>query len=161
MGRPRKISELQNKHLTQEEKINKELEEEFATVNRDQLEKPPSWLIDNVAKKEWNRLVEQLKALKVIGNLDLNNLGAYCNAYSSYVNATKKMKKEEMLIEFTNKSGATNTVEHPLIKIQLKYSDEMRKYSSLLGLSVDSRLKMASILNKKLEDDIKDDFGDI
>ncbi|MBO3393945.1 phage terminase small subunit P27 family [Clostridium perfringens] len=161
MGRPRKISELQNKHLTQEEKINKELEEEFATVDRDQLEKPPSWLIDNVAKKEWNRLVEQLKALKVIGNLDLNNLGAYCNAYSSYVNTTKKMKKEEMLIEFTNKSGATNTVEHPLIKIQLKYSDEMRKYSSLLGLSVDSRLKMASILNKKLEDDIKDDFGDI
>ncbi|MDT9337843.1 phage terminase small subunit P27 family [Clostridium perfringens] len=161
MGRPRKIPELQNKHLTQEEKINKELEEEFATVARDQLEKPPNWLIDNIARKEWTRLVEQLKALKVIGNLDLNNLGAYCNAYSSYVNVTKKMKKEEMLIKFTNKSGATNTVEHPLIKIQLKYSDEMRKYSSLLGLSIDSRLKMASILNKKLEDDIEDDFGDI
>ena len=161
MGRPRKIPKLQTKHLTQEEKINKELEEEFATVDRDQLENPPKWLIDNIAKKEWNRLVEQLKALKVIGNLDLNNLGAYCNAYSSYVNATKKIKKQEMLIEFTNKSGATNIVEHPLIKIQLKYSDEMRKYSALLGLSVDSRLKMASILNKKLEDDIEDEFGDI
>lgn len=161
MGRPRKIKDLQTKHLTQEEQINKEFEEEFAKTARDQLEKPPTWLRDNLAKKEWKRLVEQLKNLEVIGNLDINNLGAYCNAYSSYVEATKNLKKESMLIDYTNKSGATNKIEHPYLRIQLKYSDEMRKYSALLGLSVDSRLKMASILNKKIGSDIEDEFGDI
>lgn len=161
MGRPRKIKDLQTKHLTQEEQINKEFEEEFAKTERDQLEKPPTWLRDNLAKKEWKRLVEQLKSLEVIGNLDINNLGAYCNAYSSYVEATKNLKKESMLIHYTNKSGATNKIEHPYLRIQLKYSDEMRKYSALLGLSVDSRLKMASILNKKIDSDIEDEFGDI
>lgn len=161
MARPRKIKDLQTKHLTQEEQINKELEEEFAKTARDQLEKAPTWLRDNLAKKEWKRLVEQLKSLEVIGNLDVNNLGAYCNAYSSYVEATKNLKKESMLIKYTNKSGATNQIEHPYIRIQLKYSDEMRKYSALLGLSVDSRLKIASILNEKVKSDIDNEFGDI
>lgn len=161
MGRPRKVASLQSKHLTEEEKINREIEEEFATLPRDHLEKKPNWLRDSIAKKEWDRLAEQLEQLKVIGNLDYNNLGVYCNAYSSYVSATKELKKSEMLVKHTNKSGATNVIESPLIKIQLKYSEEMRKYSSLLGLSVDSRLKMAAILNKKIEDDLEDDFGDI
>ena len=43
----------------------------------------------------------------------------------------------------------------------MKYSDEMRKYSSLLGLSIDSRLKLATIKSKETKQDIVDDFGDI
>ncbi|WP_454053960.1 P27 family phage terminase small subunit [Clostridium sp. Marseille-Q7071] len=70
------------------------------------------------------------------GNLDLNNLGAYCNAYSSYIEITNEIKRTATkFIEYTNKVGATNIIENPLIKIQMKYSDEMRKYSSLLGLT--------------------------
>lgn len=161
MARPRKIKELQTKHLTQKEQIQKEFEEEFAKTARDQLEKPPTWLRDSVAKKEWKRLVEQLKKFDVIGNLDFNNLGAYCNAYSSYVEATKNLKKDSMLIGYTNKAKVTNLIEHPYLRIQLKYSEEMRKYSALLGLSVDSRLKLASILNRKEDNEIEDEFGDI
>ena len=43
----------------------------------------------------------------------------------------------------------------------MKYSDEMRKYASLLGLSIDSRLKLASLKGKKKNDEINDEFGDI
>ena len=54
MARPKKPLELQMKHLTQEEKTNKELEEqEIRNLNKNQLAKPPTWLRDLTAKKEW------------------------------------------------------------------------------------------------------------
>ena len=94
MARPKKPLELQMKHLTQEEKTNKELEEqEIRNLNKNQLAKPPTWLRDLTAKKEWKRLNKELEEISVICNLDYNNLGAYCNAYSFYVQATKELDK--------------------------------------------------------------------
>lgn len=161
MGRNRKSIDLQNGNLTCKQKIDREIEENSIVTGREQLEEPPSWLRNKAAKDEWKRLVEQLKTLKIISNLDLNNLGAYCNAYSWYIEVTKQLKKEPLIINYTNKANATNLIENPLIKIQMKYSDEMRKYASLLGLSIDSRLKLASLKGKKKNDEINDEFGDI
>lgn len=162
MARPKKPLEFQMKHLTQEEKAKKELEEqEIRHLNKSQLAKPPTWLRDSIAKKEWKRLNKELEEISVICNLDFNNLGAYCNAYSFYVQASKELDKEPLITEFTNKAGATNFVENPLIKIQIKYSDEMKKFAALLGLTIDSRLKIASIKNQNNQNDLVDEFGDI
>lgn len=161
MARPKKVLSMQEGNLTKEQQEEKRLQEQIIQTGTEQLNSPPSWLRDNAAKKEWKRLVEQFKTLGVISNLDLNNLGAYCNAYSSYLEATKELKGQPLTIEYTNKGGATNIIENPLIKIQMKYSDEMRKYSSLLGLTIDSRLKMATIKLTETKKDITDDFGEI
>ncbi|MBK1809147.1 phage terminase small subunit P27 family [Clostridium sp. YIM B02505] len=161
MARPKKPLSMQEGHLTVNQQTEKRLQEEIIECATDQLEKTPSWLRDNIAKKEWKRLVEQFKNIGVISNLDLNNLGAYCNAYSSYLEATKELKGQALTIEYTNKGGSTNLIENPLIKIQIKYSDEMKRYSSLLGLTIDSRLKMATIKLNETKKDITDEFGDI
>lgn len=161
MARPKKMLDTIDGHLTKEQIAERELQEQLIKTGSEQLEKTPSWLRDKIAKNEWKRLVEQFKEVGIISNLDLNNLGAYCNAYSTYIEATKEMNKQSLTIEYTNKGGATNVIENPLIKIQLKYSDEMRKYSSLLGLTIDSRLKIASIKHEKVKDKINDEFGDI
>jgi len=161
MARPKKPLNMQEGHLTKEQQKEKELQEEIIQTATDQLQKPPLWLRDNIAKKEWKRLVEQFKAISVISNLDLNNLGAYCNAYSFYLEATKELKGKPLTVEYTNKGGSTNVIENPLIKIQIKYSDEMKRFSSLLGLTIDSRLKMATIKLNETKKDITDEFGDI
>lgn len=162
MARPKKPLEFQAKHLTQEEKTKKELEEqEIRNLNKSQLGKPPTWLRDSQAKKEWKRLNKELEEISVICNLDYNNLGAYCNAYSFYVQTFKKLEKQPLITEFTNKAGATNFVENPLINIQIKYSQEMKKYATLLGLTIDSRLKIASIKNQNNQNDLVDEFGEI
>lgn len=161
MGRPKLPLELQKGNLTKEQQVEKELEEDLVRANSNQLDKPPLWLRDKVAKKEWKRLVEQFRSISIISNLDLNNLAAYCNAYSCYLETVKELQGKSLVVEYTNKSGATNVVENPLIKIQMKYSDEMRKYSALLGLSVDSRLKLSSLKLKETKSEIKDEFGDI
>ena len=161
MARPKKLLNMQEGHLTKEQQVEKELQENIIKTGSEQLEKPPTWLRNNIAKKEWKRLVEQFETIGVISNLDLNNLGAYCNSYSFYLEATKLLKNEPLTVEYTNKGGSTNIIENPIIKIQIKYSDEMKRFSSLLGLTIDSRLKMASIKLEKSKDKISDDFGDI
>ncbi|GMQ56775.1 hypothetical protein AN1V17_11690 [Vallitalea sediminicola] len=161
MARPKKPVNIQSGNLTRQQKIEKELQENLVKTGTEQLQKTPKWLRDSVAKKEWKRLVKQFESIGILTNLDVVNLGAYCNAYSYYIEATNELNNEEMVVEYTNKAGATNEVENPRIKIQIKYSDEIKKYSSLLGLTADSRLKMASLKLNETKKDIVDEFGDI
>lgn len=132
MSRPRKILSMQEGDLTKKRQEEIQQQEDAIKTGDDQLDKIPKWLRDSVAKKEFKRLVKQFKELSIISNLDLNNLGAYCNAYSSYIESTEALKGQPLIINYTNKGGATNLIENPLIKIQMKYSDEMKKYSSLV-----------------------------
>lgn len=153
---------MQSKHLTKEEIEQKEEQESLIIIGREDLQKPPSWLIDIRAKKEFERIVKNFENIEVIGNLDLNNIAGYCNAYSMYINATQEFKKAKDLIitkQMTN--GAYTEIPNPIIKIQRQCAEEMRKFASLCGLTIDSRLKLAVQKTTKERQDIEDDFGDI
>lgn len=153
MSRARKPVDMQTKHLTAEEKINAQRTEEAVIVGREHLEKPPSWLIDTMAKKEFERIVKEFEKINIVGNLDLNNIVGYCNAYSLYRKTTKKLKNADLLIESQMPNGTYTLKENPLIKIQKNYAEEMRKFASLCGLTIDSRLKAgATKVSKENED---------
>ena len=93
MSRQRKVVDMQSAHLTQKDRQKKKQEEcEIATGNED-LEKPPAWLLNAEAKKEWKRITAELKKIEIVGNLDYVNLACYCNAYANYVKVTKQLKK--------------------------------------------------------------------
>lgn len=150
MGK-RKTLDAQKKHLTKQEIIQKQQEEKFLNTDKDQLENPPDWLLNDIAKQEWIRLLNEFKKGSVICNLDYNNLGAYCNSIAKYQDLVKKI----------GNCYIVGREKNPLIELELKYSDEVRKYGNLLGLTIDSRLKSTGIQHKKEEEVIKDDFGDI
>ena len=63
--------------------------------------------------------------------------------------------------KFTDKDGNETVKEHPLINIQKKYAEEMRKFASLVGLTIDSRLKAAVVKKGQYDDTIHSEFGDI
>ncbi len=161
MPRPRKPVQMQSKNLTKEEKENKIIEEKMIVQGKEMLEKPPTWLNDPLAKKEFKRIVSEFEKMEidVIGNLDINNLGGYCNSFASYVKVTKTLKKEEILIEKETRYGTT-IVRNPLIDVQKMYSEEMRKFAAMCGLTIDSRLKAATVTREKTDADIEDEFGD-
>lgn len=154
MGRPRKTlaTKSDTSHLTKEQQEEKKVTEKMLKTGSEQLQTQPDWLRDETAKKEWDRLLSELSQLEIIGNLDYNNLGAYCNAFSSFIEITKQMKGKKFSDKF-------ETV--PLVKMQTNYSDEMKKYANMLGLTIDSRLKMASLKLEKSKDVIADEFGNI
>ena len=160
MARPKKSLSLQKGNLTREQKAKKEYAESLIKGNKDKLS-PPSWLKDKVAKKEFNKLVEELSAIDIINNLDVNNLASYCEAYSNYIKATEQLNGQSLTIQKCMPNGAYTMVENPLIKIQKLYAEECRRFASLVGLTIDSRLKFASAKMEKTENNIADEFGDI
>ena len=149
-GRNKKPLALQKGNLTIEEKeARAEAEEKFLKGNTNQL-KPPKWL-DSEAKREFNRIVKELKALEVVQNLDLTVLAVYCNAYSNYVKLTEAIDRNGAIETYINKAGAENNVVSASVQAQHKYIDVIFKCSTRLGLSVSDRLKL--IVPKEDEND--------
>ena len=161
MGRNRKPLAMQKGNLTKEIKEQKQTEEEIITTGNEDLKKPPLWLIDKVAKDEFKRLTEEFEKVNMVGNLDLNNIACYCNAYANYRKATKELSTQPFMVNKVMPNGVETEVENPLIKIQKNYAEEMRKFSALCGLTIDSRLKYATTKVTKDENDVNEEFGNI
>ena len=160
MARQRKVVNMQKAHLTQKEKQRKQQEEKVIITGNADLEKPPAWLLNADAKKEWKRIVGELKKIEVVGNLDYANLAGYCNAYANYIKVTRQLKKEPYCIERETRTG-TIVVKNPLVDIQTKYAAEMRKFASLCGMTIDSRLKAAVKKVDQKEEKLEQQFGAI
>ena len=160
MGRPRKPLAEQKGNLTVLTMQTRAAEEESVSTGKNQLKRPPDWLIDDVAKKEWRRIVKELEKIGLIGNLDRNNLGGYCNAFANYVKATNILKEQTYYIDRETRNGVI-VVKNPMVDIQRTYADEMRRFASLCGLTIDSRLKAAAVKTDKTREDITKKFGNI
>ena len=157
MGRTRKMLSEQTGNLTKEIQTRRAIEQDMTKTGTDYFLKPPKWLINSVAVKEYKRIAGELGKLELLGNLDTNALGNYCNAFAKYTEVTKKLKDAPLTV--TNSTG--NEVENPLVNLQIKYSKEMRENGRLCGITIDSRLKFASQKLDKIDDEISEEFGDI
>ena len=111
-------------------------------------------------KKEWRRIVKELEKINLIGNLDRNNLGGYCNAFANYVKATEILKDQTYYIDRETRNGVI-VVKNPMVDIQRTYAEEMRKFASLCGLTIDARLKAAAVKSDKTREAITNKFGNI
>lgn len=149
MGRARKPLAAQKGDLTVERQVELQQIEDAVTGGNEQLKSPPKWLIDKVAKAEWKRVVKELTNIGIIGNLDLNNIAGYCNAYSLYRQAIATVAQPNFVFDKDS------------VDVMKKYADEMRRFAALCGLTVDSRLKAGAYLNDQKQGDICDKFGDI
>lgn len=160
MGRQRKVVNMQSAHLTQKEKQKKKQQEREVITGNEDLAKPPAWLLNADAKKEWNRITEELKKIELVGNLDYANLACYCNAYANYIKVTRQLKKEPYCIERETRTGVI-VVKNPLVDIQTNYAAEMRKFAGLCGITIDSRLKAAVKKVDEKEEKLEQKFGAI
>ena len=158
MGKPRKPLDMQKGNLTVVTKERRKGEEAKAKTGTDQLRSPPAWLINKEAKKEWRRIIKELKEIELVGNLDRNNLGGYCNAFANYLQVTELLKNQDYYLERETRTG-TIIVKNPLVDIQKSYAEEMRRFAALCGLTMDSRLKAAAVKTETEEQGLKEKFG--
>ncbi len=161
MGRPRKPLNEQKGNLTVAQQQNIEQAETLTDVGHDALKNIPTWVLGKVAKDEYRRLSGLLIEAKIVGDLDLNNLGVYCNAYGMYRELVKKSKHISPLKKTQSGEYVVNgQFESVTAQIQ-KYTDMMLKYANKLGLTIDSRLKAGTMKINKANQNITDEFGDI
>ncbi len=151
MGRTRKPLSEQQGNLTREIQNRKAAEQELVKTDRSYIAVPPEWLSER-AKKEYKRLYAAMKDMDMLGDLDANNLAAYCNAFDNYLKAAECINNQGLTIE----DG-----ENPNVVLLIKFAKEMREFGKQCGLSIDSRLKFASAKLGKIEEDIAEEFGDI
>ena len=161
MARARKQRTQQQGDLTEKKKAELEIQEKTIKTGSDDLQRPPEWLVDQTAKNEFKRVVKELSKIDLIGNLDLAMIGAYANAYSGYVRASKNMKGKAMIVTRKGKGGAVMKGKNPLIGVQEDYAREMRTFGNMCGVSIDSRLKAAASKAEQIEEELEGKFGDI
>ncbi len=85
MGTPMKAVSMQKKHLTKNERLKRELAEAQHKLGREQLS-PPDWL-DDEAKEEFCRIVNETARIDILDNGDRAVLAIYADNYSKYKEA--------------------------------------------------------------------------
>src|SRR5699024_11224788 len=93
----KKLLSQQKSRLTTEAQETKRSTEEALQQLTKLAPEPPEWL-DDIATDEWHKIHPLLEELPV-ASLDLMLVSTYCQAYSDYINATKRMNNSDVIIE--------------------------------------------------------------
>lgn len=146
MGRKAMSIELHlingNKNRLTKDEIEKRREAEKRLKPKANKVKPPTWL-SKEAKKEFNRIAKEMQDLDLLTNIDIDALALYCDAYVNYIECTRIIAKEGLMVEYTNKAAETNKVPHPLLTKKKQLAEQMKALAMEFGLTPASRAKLA------------------
>lgn len=110
----------------------------------------PAWL-DKEARAEWERVVPELAALRILTEVDRAMLADYCAAHSLAVRATRAYQGEELMID-----GPHGPVVNPMVKVAREARAQARLLGAEFGLSAASRSRISA--PEKPEKDTSEDF---
>lgn len=153
MGRSRKLTENVKGHRTNAELEERTQAEDAISALTPISLSPPDWL-DDIAKKEYKRIVPLLKELPV-ASLDYSLVNSYCMAYSDLVRASERLKKEDDIIETAHgtKLNQNHVIRREAFKI-------INSVAPKLGMTIDSRLKIFVPKKEEKKNTLKEMFGD-
>lgn len=99
--------------------------------------KPPTWL-SREAAAEWKRVVPELARLDLVKEADRAALAAYCEAWATFVQATRLVQKEGLTIE-----AKQGTLPHPAVGIARNAGRELRSWSGHFGFTPSTEQALA------------------
>ena len=108
--------------------------------------------LDELGKKEWDRMAAELYPIGVMTVVDRTALEAYCSEYSKWVAATLKIQEDGMLI--TTHTGFP--MQSPYLQIANKAQAEMRKWLCELGCTPSSRTRVERAPAAEEKDPLKE-----
>ena len=93
------------------------------------------------ARKEWDRLAEELGALRMLTNLDRAALAAYCTAYAIWASeANEAIQKYGVMI----KSPQGFPIQSPYLSVANRQAEIMMRIASEFGFTPASRSRIAT-----------------
>ena len=96
--------------------------------------------LGETARREWNRLVGELAALKLLTNFDRAALAAYCGAYALWAEATEAIQKFGVMI----KSPSGYPVQSPYVSVANRQAEIMMRIASEFGFTPASRSRIST-----------------
>lgn len=145
-------------HLTKEE-VQRRLAGEQAVKPKADNVKPPAWL-NAAGKRLFKSIVEDLRELDLLTNVDVHPLAVYCDAVIRYAEASKAVDKEGQTVLHTNKGGATNEVRNPNVQNMEGWARIIRQYAAEFGFTLSARAGLGlNNAEKKPKDPFAERFG--
>lgn len=92
------------------------------------------------AQREWQRLVGELAALKVLTNLDRAALAAYCGAYALWAESTEAIQKFGVMV----KSPTGFPMQSPYVSIANRQAEIMMRIAAEFGFTPASRGRIST-----------------
>jgi len=108
--------------------------------------------LDAEARKEWERMAQELEALGMLTNLDMAIFASYCQAWSTWIQATLKLREKGMVVMASTGTPMLN----PYFPIINKANEQMVKALVEMGMSPSSRSRVK--VPQRQEEDPVDDF---
>jgi P27 family predicted phage terminase small subunit len=105
--------------------------------------------LSDEAKREWRRVSKMLYRLGLLTELDTTALALYCQTYSRWVEAEKKLASFGMLIETPNDLP----MQSPYLSIANRCFDQLRAMLTEFGMTPSSRSRISAFPPQEEEDD--------
>lgn len=134
---PKELKKLKGTH-----RKDKDLPNEMAVKPITTIPTPPEDLPES-AQKTWYNVCSQLAALKILTNLDLDALKAYCFQIHLMDDAMKHIKEEGTTVMMTNKGGGSYPVKSPHIAIYNDALSHVNRIGQQFGFSPSARTKIS------------------
>jgi len=101
---------------------------------------PPDWL-DVSAQTEWRRIAPTLGRLGVLTETDADALAAYCEAFTTWKQATQRLRQFGMVVKRSKAEGELPVIS-PYVKIAHHAMGQMRAFLIEFGMTPSSRARI-------------------
>ena len=144
MARPSKPLSMQTKNLTKEEIETRQAAEKMLKTEGDKVYEVPSKL-DKNAKKIYENLVEQLKPLNILSDLDIDALCLVCNALHQMEVAINDINKNGQVIYIKNDNGdITRVMKNPSVETYKTFASLYDSAGAKLCMNPSARAKLSA-----------------
>lgn len=101
------------------------------------------------ARKEWDRVAEEMYHAGIMSNLDRGALAAYCQAYGRWVEAENALRlfaeNDKKTRGLVIKTKAGNVIQNPLVGSANKSMADMVRYAAEFGMTPSARSRIVAI----------------
>ena len=150
------------KHLTKAEIEERLRTEKSAMGATDNIHPPPHFTEEQ--KQEFYRVAVELVELKIFSNLDCDTLSMYIDARTEYGRIVEAMRNVPLTLPIVDEETGevhdeANENYGKLARVRDVYFKQCKQSSSILGLTLDSRLKLVVPEPEKKPESKFDKFG--
>ncbi len=109
-----------------------------------QLPEPPE-LLSEIGVVEWYKITSQLFNLKMLHNVDLSLILAYCNEMATYIECETELKKSGRVDVFKNTNGdIVRSQAKPFVKMKNDALNNALKLAANFGITPSARANISA-----------------
>ena len=138
--------ELKKGNLTKDVYEERKSNEDKLKGSKPISKKSPAYLCEN-GRKIYKNIVKSLPE-DFLNNTDEYVVAIVADSLAKMQECQQLIKKEGLLVEYTNTAGATNIDQNKAVLIYQKYCEIFKKYIGEIGLSPSARSKMALMISE-------------